>query len=742
MVMNSMEYKISVILPVYAGESTLPQCLDSVLAQTYENLEIIIVNDGSPDSSNKIIDSYVEADNRVVAIHKKNAGYGAAINSGLNIATGDFIAIVETDDWIELDMFERLVEAYQLAPNPIVKATFNRIKNERVLNTQSLKHLCGFDENNIGKLTPSESVELFLLESSIWTGIYRRDFLEENHIRLYESPGASYQDMPFKFICYSIVDEITLLNIPVYNYRVLNEGSSSASSERALISFGNYEVIKNFLINSGRFSTFLQAFYFHHMFDLVFHVSRLKDEGLEQYLIKTRSVFMEAQAEGFELENTTFSADTNDYYFNHVLPLYNNIMAEGNIVAGKKYTNLRSKFIDKVRFVCNKLIIDPIVSTLSSSVNAAIAKNSYQLASRIDNLDYELLASRIDNLDYEVLVSRVNHVEELILNLNSYYSKLAQCVTLKIAPTNQFHYYIRANEERISELRAEFRQGLDEFSCLNEKKLFGLYEILPYYEHKGIEIKIPLSMTLLTDEDRFILLNLDVIMNKQKKDYSHLDLTELPITLATNYFKSGIKYLPNSIPEQFKGKLALDCGAWVGDTSIMLASFGFDKVVAIEPMNDNYQCLERNIERNRKYLGDVIVPLNFAVSDVTDTLFMLKIGDDGVGSCVIDCEVEDGVAVKSVNIDDLIRSNYSESEVGLIKFDVEGYELKALKGAEATIRKNKPVLLISVYHLWLQPEQIFDCKRFVEDLDLGYKFKLVHLQPEKDLVYEYMLVCW
>jgi glycosyltransferase involved in cell wall biosynthesis len=99
--MSNIKYKISVILPVYAGEDTLSQCLDSVLAQTYQNLEIIIVNDGSPDSSDKIIDSYVEADERVIAIHKQNAGYGAAINSGLDVATGDFIAIVETDDWVE-----------------------------------------------------------------------------------------------------------------------------------------------------------------------------------------------------------------------------------------------------------------------------------------------------------------------------------------------------------------------------------------------------------------------------------------------------------------------------------------------------------------------------------------------------------------------------------------------------------------------------------------------------------------
>jgi hypothetical protein len=86
-------------------------------------------------------------------------------------------------------MFERLIDAYNKIPNPVIKASFNRISNEVVINTQSLAHLCTFDNDNLAEIVPENSVELFLLESSIWTGLYRRDFLEENHIRFYESPG-------------------------------------------------------------------------------------------------------------------------------------------------------------------------------------------------------------------------------------------------------------------------------------------------------------------------------------------------------------------------------------------------------------------------------------------------------------------------------------------------------------------------------------------------------------------------
>jgi FkbM family methyltransferase len=157
----------------------------------------------------------------------------------------------------------------------------------------------------------------------------------------------------------------------------------------------------------------------------------------------------------------------------------------------------------------------------------------------------------------------------------------------------------------------------------------------------------------------------------------------------------------------------------VGDTAIMFASFRFKEVLALEPVADNYNCMIRNLERNHQYLNDTIKPLNVAVSNVSGELSMMKVGDDGVGSCVVEDEQSD-IKVQSVTIDSLTF----EDRVGLIKFDIEGYEINALNGAIETIKKHKPVLLISVYHLWLQPEQIFECKKFVENLNMGYQFKL------------------
>ncbi|HCI64916.1 MAG TPA: glycosyl transferase, partial [Clostridiales bacterium] len=102
---------ISVIVPVYRVEAFLPRCLDSIRGQTYKNLEIILVDDGSPDNCGKICDEYAEMDSRIRVIHKKNGGLSSARNAGLDVAVGDYIGFVDSDDWIAPEMYETLLGA-------------------------------------------------------------------------------------------------------------------------------------------------------------------------------------------------------------------------------------------------------------------------------------------------------------------------------------------------------------------------------------------------------------------------------------------------------------------------------------------------------------------------------------------------------------------------------------------------------------------------------------------------------
>ena len=102
---------ISVIVPVYNVEKYLRKCVDSIVNQTYKNLEIILVDDGSPDNCGKICDEFAEMDNRVMVIHKENGGLSSARNAGLDIATGEYITFVDSDDYIENDTYEKVVVA-------------------------------------------------------------------------------------------------------------------------------------------------------------------------------------------------------------------------------------------------------------------------------------------------------------------------------------------------------------------------------------------------------------------------------------------------------------------------------------------------------------------------------------------------------------------------------------------------------------------------------------------------------
>jgi len=108
-----MEHKITVIVPVYKVESYLHKCVDSIINQTYTNLEIILVDDGSPDNCGAICDEYAKKDIRIVVIHKENGGLSSARNAGLNIAAGDYIAFIDSDDTIELEMFEQMFTVIQ-----------------------------------------------------------------------------------------------------------------------------------------------------------------------------------------------------------------------------------------------------------------------------------------------------------------------------------------------------------------------------------------------------------------------------------------------------------------------------------------------------------------------------------------------------------------------------------------------------------------------------------------------------
>lgn len=246
-IMNNQP-KVSVIIPIYNVEKYLRECLDSVVNQTLKDIEIICVNDGSTDSSAAICDEYAAKDPRVKVIHKPNAGYGHSMNRGLENATGEYIGIVESDDFAELNMFESLYNHAKLHEADVVKSKFwlywstPEVKNEKFENVGKYP---------INKITNAKSnPDIILSVSSIWSAIYRKDFLDRRNIKFLESPGASYQDTSFCFITAAAADRVFFTDEAFLHYRQDNENSSVKSKNKLFCICDEMQHIDQFLDNN------------------------------------------------------------------------------------------------------------------------------------------------------------------------------------------------------------------------------------------------------------------------------------------------------------------------------------------------------------------------------------------------------------------------------------------------------------------------------------------------------------
>ena len=212
--------KLSVIIPVYGAEKYLHQCLDSILAQTFNDFEILLIDDGSKDNCPQIIDEYASKDSRITAIHKENSGYGASVNVGLDKAKGKYIAIIEPDDFIDSRMFEAL---FTLAEQTGVDIT----KSAYYLNYEVGKYknciLFDFaDKFSIpqGAFNIEDCPEFLSYHPSIWSAIYRREFLNKNNIRMIEAPGAGWTDNPFQVQTMCLAEKIAYTSKAYYHWRV------------------------------------------------------------------------------------------------------------------------------------------------------------------------------------------------------------------------------------------------------------------------------------------------------------------------------------------------------------------------------------------------------------------------------------------------------------------------------------------------------------------------------------------
>lgn len=243
-------HKVSIIIPIYNVEQYLVKCLDSVVNQTYKNLEIICVNDCSPDNSSEILKEYAAKDNRIKIInHKKNGGLSAARNTGMDNATGEYIYFLDSDDWIDSDYIEKMV-------NKIIETDADIVIDKNVITEKEnfsapYKHPSHKEEYTNNFITKDEIVNIMV---NAWSKMLKTDFIRRKNLRFPE--GYINEDLYFHYIALAQTDKAYFFDGANYHYLSRDAGISKTEENKDIETMKIFSLLYDYfkehnLLNEG-----------------------------------------------------------------------------------------------------------------------------------------------------------------------------------------------------------------------------------------------------------------------------------------------------------------------------------------------------------------------------------------------------------------------------------------------------------------------------------------------------------
>lgn len=244
--------KVSVIVPCYGIEKYLDRCMENLVNQTLKSIEIILVDDGSPDRVPQMCDDWAAKDSRIKVIHKQNAGLGFARNSGLDIATGEYVAFVDSDDYVDTTMYETLWNEAKSSNADVVFCGFKtetqtgiwRDSNEVVYRSEWTKEDVTEFMLDMVACAPKVKKER-KYQMSVWHSIYRHSIIKENDIRFYSEREVVSEDIPFQIDFLKSAKKVIYIPKAYYHY-CFNGNSLTATYKQE--KYERYKTLRNVLL--------------------------------------------------------------------------------------------------------------------------------------------------------------------------------------------------------------------------------------------------------------------------------------------------------------------------------------------------------------------------------------------------------------------------------------------------------------------------------------------------------------